>query len=396
MTKQLPEGYKQTPVGVIPEDWEVVKLGDVLNYDQPNNYIVASENYDYSYKTPVLTAGKTFILGYTNETNDIYKEKLPVIIFDDFTTSNHFVDFAFKVKSSAMKILHVQTSNNCNIKYVYEQMQLIKFMLGDEHKRYWISEYSKEKIPFPPIKEQEKIVEILSTWDDAIAKQEELIEQKQQFKKSIMQQIFSQKLRFKDDDGSEYPAWEEKKLGDLFDYKNGGSFEKHVVDNGTYKLITLNSIDITGILKEEHKTVNITDNSLNINDLVMVLSDVAHGHFLGLTDIIDADDYVLNQRMGALKPKVDISVFFVKTFINYSQKYFKLKGQGSSQQNLSKGDIVSFRVNLPCLKEQNKIAEFLTTIDNEITKQNEALSELKLQKKSLMQKLLTGEVRCCV
>ena len=387
MTKQVPQRYKQTPVGVIPEDWEVVKLGDVLKIGGGKDYkhlghgnipVYGSGGYMLSVDK-FLYDGESACIGRKGTIDK------PMFLSGKFwTVDTLFFTHSFK---------------NTFPQYIYMVFLDIDWLLYNEASgvpSLTKSAIESIQISLPPITEQEKIVEVLSTWDGAITKQEKLIEQKQQFKKSIMQQIFSQKLRFKDDDGSEYPAWEENKLGDLFDYKNGGSFEKHVVDNGTYKLITLNSIDITGILKEEHKTVNITDNSLNINDLVMVLSDVAHGHFLGLTDIIDADDYVLNQRMGALKPKVDISVFFVKTFINYSQKYFKLKGQGSSQQNLSKGDIVSFRVNLPCLKEQNKIAEFLTTIYDEITKQNEVLAELKLQKKSLMQKLLTGQVRAWI
>lgn len=80
------------------------ELGELLSYEQPTPYIVESTKYSNTYKTPVLTAGKSFIIGYTNETTGIY-DKLPVIIFDDFTTSSQYVNFKFKVKSSAMKIL---------------------------------------------------------------------------------------------------------------------------------------------------------------------------------------------------------------------------------------------------------------------------------------------------
>jgi len=106
-------------------------------------------DYDDKYATPVLTAGKTFILGYTNEKDGIFNKNLPVIIFDDFTTSIKFVDFPFKVKSSAMKILHTK-KNRVDIKFLYYAMQKIKFV-NNEHKRYWISEYSKIKIPLPSI-----------------------------------------------------------------------------------------------------------------------------------------------------------------------------------------------------------------------------------------------------
>lgn len=116
--------------------------------------IVNDTDYSEEYSIPVLTAGKSFILGYTNENFGIYN-KLPVIIFDDFTTDTHFVDFPFKVKSSAMKILTVK--EEINVEYVSYFMSITR-LVGDTHKRYWISEYSKLPIPLPPIAEQKRIV----------------------------------------------------------------------------------------------------------------------------------------------------------------------------------------------------------------------------------------------
>lgn len=138
----------------VPDNWAVCRLEDIVDYEQPNKYIVSSTNYSDEYKTPVLTAGKTFILGYTNETHDIY-ERVPVIIFDDFTTSSKVVNFKFKVKSSAMKILTVKPE--IELEYVAAFMQVTR-LLGDSHKRMWISEYSKLEIPIPPIEEQKRIV----------------------------------------------------------------------------------------------------------------------------------------------------------------------------------------------------------------------------------------------
>lgn len=138
------------------QKWPMVRLGEVLNYEQPTNYIVKSENYSDEFKIPVLTAGKTFVLGYTNEEDGIFpKERLPVIIFDDFTTERKFVDFPFKVKSSAMKIL--LATEKINIKYAYYIMQKINIDTT-QHKRYWISEFSNLQIPLPPLEVQQEIV----------------------------------------------------------------------------------------------------------------------------------------------------------------------------------------------------------------------------------------------
>jgi type I restriction enzyme S subunit len=201
------------------------------------------------------------------------------------------------------------------------------------------------------------------------------------------------KLRFKSDDGAEFPKWKNLSLNELFEYKNGKSNEDNVIDDGEFFLITLNSIDISGKLKQEHKRVAINDNSLIKNDLVMVLSDVAHGNFLGLTDVIPDNNYVLNQRMAGLRAKVNINVRYASLFINFSQKYFKLHGQGSSQLNLSKGDVLGFNLPIPCLTEQTKIADFLTAIDEKISQLTQKYELLNQYKKGVMQKIFSQKLR---
>jgi type I restriction enzyme S subunit len=139
----------------IPENWAWCQLEDILDYEQPTEYIVQTTNYFDLYKIPVLTAGKSFIIGYTDEEEGIFRN-IPVIIFDDFTTESKYVDFEFKVKSSAMKIL--KTKPQISLRYVFYYMSITK-LIGDSHKRYWISEYSKLYIPIPPYKEQERIIQ---------------------------------------------------------------------------------------------------------------------------------------------------------------------------------------------------------------------------------------------
>jgi len=139
----------------IPEGWSTIILEDMLDYIQPTNFIVASTEYDNRYKIPVLTAGKSFLLGYTNETDGIFSQ-LPAIIFDDFTTAIKWVNFPFKVKSSAMKIL-VPTHPDVNMKFVYYFMETLRINT-DTHKRYWISVGAKFPFPLPPLPEQHRIV----------------------------------------------------------------------------------------------------------------------------------------------------------------------------------------------------------------------------------------------
>jgi type I restriction enzyme S subunit len=148
-----------------PEEFSEVEwlpLGDLISYEQPGAYLVSSKNYSPSFETPVLTAGKTFILGFTDELDGIYpaSKSEPVIIFDDFTTSMQWVDFPFKAKSSAMKML---TANNSEVslRYLWFQMKTIDYT-PFEHSRQWIGTYSNFLIPVPPIKEQLRVVEVLN------------------------------------------------------------------------------------------------------------------------------------------------------------------------------------------------------------------------------------------
>lgn len=166
-------------------------LGELLSYEQPVAYIVESTDYNDSYEIPVLTAGKTFILGYTNEKNGVY-DKLPVIIFDDFTTASRYVNFKFKVKSSAMKILTPNTELVLP-KYIFYLMQTIKID-NSTHKRYWIQQYSKIKVSIPPISEQEQIVakieELFSDCDNVEKAASTALQQIQALRQSILKQAF--------------------------------------------------------------------------------------------------------------------------------------------------------------------------------------------------------------
>lgn len=170
---------------------EKVKLGNILPYEQPSKYIVDSTKYNNSYKTPVLTAGKTFLLGYTDETNGIY-DNLPCIIFDDFTTATKYVNFRFKVKSSAMKILTAK-NDDVDLKYFYYLMQIIK-VDAQTHKRFWISEYSKIEVYLPPLPEQrrivEKIEELFSELDKGVEELTRAKERLKVYRQAVLKQAF--------------------------------------------------------------------------------------------------------------------------------------------------------------------------------------------------------------
>ena len=160
-----------------------VKIDELIAYEQPTKYLVASKSYDDSFPTPVLTAGQSFLLGYTNEEHGKYPASVesPVIIFDDFTTAHKWVDFEFKVKSSAMKMLTLKAGAPILLRYFWYSLSTIQIDTS-EHARYWISKISNLEIPLPPLEIQSEIVKILDTFTQLEAELEkELVARSSQF-----------------------------------------------------------------------------------------------------------------------------------------------------------------------------------------------------------------------
>ena len=162
------------------------KIINTLNYEQPNRYIVKSDDYlNDENLIPVLTANKAFILGYCNE--DDYYNKGDVIIFDDFTMDSKYVNFNFKIKSSAIKLL--TQKNNNNLKYIFECLQALN-LESTEHKRHYISIVQEIEIPVPDIIVQNKIANLMFTYDKKIKLESDNYNKLIELKKGLMQNMF--------------------------------------------------------------------------------------------------------------------------------------------------------------------------------------------------------------
>ena len=171
--------------------WEQRKLGELFDYEQPQPYIVRGTEYDDSFPTPVLTAGQSFVLGYTNEKQGIKmaSPEHPVIIFDDFTTSSHFVDFPFKVKSSAIKLLTLRDKNE-DIHFAYQVLQNIAYT-PVSHERHWISKFATFATLMPECKsEMQAIGHFMSNLDGLITLHQRKLELLQNIKKSLLDKMF--------------------------------------------------------------------------------------------------------------------------------------------------------------------------------------------------------------
>ena len=196
------------------------------------------------------------------------------------------------------------------------------------------------------------------------------------------------KLRFKADDGSQFPDWEECTINDIFEFFNGKAHENIICEDGKYIVVNSKFISTDGMVKKYTDKMIFR---LKKNDIVMVMSDVPNGKAMSKCFLIDKDDqYTLNQRICCLRTKGN-SIFFINQISR--NKYFLRFNDGIKQTNLRKNDVLSCPVFRPCLAEQQKIADFLSTIDTVIEKQKEIVSAWEERKKGVMQKLFSQEVR---
>ena len=239
--------------------------------------------------------------------------------------------------------------------------------------------------------EQSKIGEFFSNLDNLITLHQRKLDKLGNIKKALLEKMFPKEgstipeIRFK----GFTDAWEQRKLCTLTNYKNGKGHESQQLDSGKYELINLNSISIDGGLKSSGKFINETNETLLKNDLVMVLSDVAHGDLLGrVAKIPENNRYVLNQRVALLRPYEGENSTFLFVCINASQSYFKQLGAGSSQLNISKNTVETFSPYIPKnSEEQSKIGEFFSNLDNLITLHQRKLEKLKNIKKACLEKM---------
>ena len=377
------------------------ELGELLPYEQPTEYIVESTDYDNSYKTPVLTAGKSFIIEYTNETKGIYT-KLPVIIFDDFTISSQYVDFPFKVKSTAMKILSVN-SEIADLKYLFYKMQTIQFDSAN-HKRYWISEYSKIKLDLPTLAEQKRIVNRIETMfaklDEAKEKAQNVVDSFETRKAAILHKAFNGQLKI-DNEELTIENWEDTTIGECCRLGSGGTPSKshpEYYENGDIPWLKTDEIDWNDIYDVEERITNegVENSSAKIFPAEsVVVAMYGMGVTRGKAAILKIPT-ATNQAICVLQPNEKLNNRFL--FYYFMCNYWQIREQsvGGNQLNLSGKIIASFPIKLPPLNHQLSTVNFLDTVLEKESRAKEAaqtvLDQIALLKKSILARAFRGEL----
>lgn len=404
--KEIPEGYRKTNIGIFPSLWEIKKINQISEQVRETSI---KENL------PILTisAGNGF-LDQKERFNKIIAgkslEKYTYLKKDDFSYNRgnsksykygclyKLQEFEEALVPNVYHSFRLKEVNTDYYKYLFES----KFL--DRQLRTLISstarmdgllninrnEFMSLKLLIPPIEEQEKISIILSKWDEGITNQEKLIEAKKKYKKGMMQKIFSQELRFKDENGNDYPEWEEKRLGEIFEHRSERGFENLellsvTISDGIKKRTDIEGKDNSSKDKSNYKKVYKQDIVYNS----MRMWQGASG--------ISLYDGIVSPAYTVLKG----SVFNSSTYFSYLFKMtrminiFQRNSQGltSDTWNLKYPQLSLIKITCPSLMEQEKIANFLSTIDREIELLERELYILKNEKQNLMSMLLNGVVR---
>lgn len=376
--------------------WKEYELGELLSYEQPTPYIVESTDYNDKYTTPVLTAGKTFILGYTNETQGVYTA-LPVIIFDDFTTASRYVNFEFKVKSSAMKIL-IPNTQLVLPKFIYYRMQVIQFD-HSTHKRYWIQQYSKIKVAIPPIPVQEKIVsrieELFSELDNGVETLQKTKQQLAVYRQAVLKDAFDRVM-----DTSTMQTIKEVcndiKVGIVIkpaQYYTDKSDGIKAFRSANVREFQINDADWVYLTKEGHKC-NLRS-EIHTGDVLIVRSGYPG------TACVVTEDYNNCNAIDILiaVPNTEIiTPDYLCAFTNspYGRKLVAEKKRGVAQAHLNVGGYSKMKIPVPGISVQEKIVQAieqrLSVYENISKTVDTALQQAEAMRQSILKQAFEGRI----
>ena len=385
---KINKGYKQTKVGIIPEDWEVVKLGEICNFFKGKG--ISKDDLSEN-GTPCIRYGELYTT-YDEQIEKIYSKtnlnlsELFLSNFNDIIIPSSGETAQDIAKASCVLLNGVALGGDLNILRTSQNGIFLSYYLnhiankdiakiaqGISIIHLYASELQKLKVALPPFKEQEKIAEILTTWDKAIAKQEELIKENEKFKKALMQKLLSGKIRFSGFDGE----WKVITLGEVCNISTGKLNANTMIKNGKYAFFTcareIYKIDTFAF---DTEALLISGNGANVGYI----------HYYNGKFNAYQRTYILD--------KFKDNILFVKYLMEkyLSLQIYREKNEGNTPY-ITVSTLTKMKLKLPPLAEQEKIAQILSLCDSKINLLKNELDELKLQKKSLMQKLLTGVVR---
>ena len=417
--QHIPSGYKLSPLGPIPEDWEVKKLGDLC--ENKGDYGLNAPATDYSVNLPTYLR----ITDIDDNGNFIHSAKKSV---DNLSAKEYYLkdgDIVFARTGATVGKTYLYDVRDGQlvyagflIKFSPNPNKLIPYYLKahTETKDYmnWVAitsqrsgqpginaaEYCSLKLAIPPIKEQERICNVLQLWDTAIARQTALIEKLTLRKRGLMQQLLTGKKRLKGFGGE----WKEVRLGEIGtaygglvnknkeDFENGNALfitYMNVFSNGKIDINNLGQVRILPSEKQEqvqYGDIFFTVSSETPEEVGMasVLLNEVQNTYL--------NSFCFGYRLNDFKSIIPVYASYLFRGDDFRKKMYKI-AQGSTRFNISKTEVLNMRITIPSIEEQNTIASVLVNADKEIEIQKQKLARLQEEKKGLMQVLLTGKKR---
>ncbi|WP_107797327.1 restriction endonuclease subunit S [Campylobacter concisus] len=368
--------------------WKVVRLDKVAPLQR--GYDLPVDNIKEGLYPVVYSNG---ILKFHNE----FKAKAPGVITGRSGTIGKviYVEKDYWPHNTSLWVTNFCGNNPKFIYYMYINLNLIRFSAGSGVPTLNRNDIHLQKILLPPLDEQKKIAEILSTWDEAINLTINLIESKKQFKKALMQNLLTAKVRFpefKDE-------WIEVTIGELFEFKKGQGLSKEMLDtNGKFECVLYGELYTTydEIIENVKSRTNFQGSIKSKFDDILIPSSTTTGSIdIAIAAVILKNDVLLGGDINILRKKRNniYGKFVAYCITNIKNKELSSYAQGTTIIHLYAKDFKDMKIKLPNLKEQQKIAEVLTACDDEINLLNLKLENLKKQKQGLMQKLLSGKVR---
>lgn len=341
-----------------------------VNYKGNNKYYL--KEGDILLARTGASVGKSYLYN-SNDGEMVYAGYLIKFSIDSLKTNPYFVYI------------------NLNIQRYWSYIKVMSLRSGQPGIN--AKEYAKFHINIPTLQEQEKIADFLTTFDERIETQQQIIQSLQQQKKGVMQKIFSQEIRFKDDNGKDYPNWEEKMLGEVVKLQGGYAFKSNEFLKVGIPIIRISDINNNIIRINErtvyYKKINIDDKFIiKKDDLLIAMSGATTGK---IGTYLFKEDAYINQRVGKFISISDKYIYYniLKYIISLKSLKTQLKAKlvVGAQPNISCTDIDSLNIKLPILKEQEKIANFLTIFDEKIQTENQILTHMQNSKKGLLQQM---------
>ena len=360
----IPQGYKHTEIGIIPQEWHIKTLGAICDN------ICSGKNKNKSLSGNYPVYGSTGIIGYTSEF--VYNK--PTILVARVGANAGLinkVDGCFDVSDNT---LIIDCKRDVNFNFLYELLQFTnfnKFVFGSGQPLITAGLLKSIRIPVPPVEEQRKIAEILGVWDKAIELQARLVDKLELRKRALMQRLLTGRLRLP---GFSNP-WQKVKLGDICKITTGSLNANAMCENGIYPFFTC--------AKEVYKI-----NVYAFDTEALLIS--GNGEYVGYIHYCKGR-FNAYQRTYVLDT-FDADVFFLKYNLQYHlpKRILKTKSSGNTPY-IVMDTLTDMELIMPVIAEQTAIADVLSTADKEIEIAKAKLAAYRTQKRGLMQQLLTGK-----